>query len=62
MGGLKILVPFTYSMIVIGSLALMWFPFLTGFYSKDLILKVVYGKYNLLGYFSYLLGTVGAFL
>lgn len=62
MGGIKKLVPFTYSMMVIGSLALIGFPYLTGFYSKDLILEVAYGKYNTSGYFCYCLGTFGAFL
>jgi len=62
MGGLKKLVPFTYSMMVIGSLALIGFPFLTGFYSKDVILEVAFGKYTTTGHFSYCLGTVGAFL
>jgi NADH-ubiquinone oxidoreductase chain 5 len=62
MGGLKNLVPYTYSMVTIGSLALIGFPFLAGFYSKDLILEVAYGKYTSLGYLSYTLGTLGAFL
>nr|YP_010139027.1 NADH dehydrogenase subunit 5 [Lithodesmium undulatum]QQJ94635.1 NADH dehydrogenase subunit 5 [Lithodesmium undulatum] len=61
MGGLKNLVPFTYSMMVIGSLALIGFPFLTGFYSKDVILEVAYGKYSNSGHFSYVLGSLGAF-
>ena len=44
-GGLIRLIPFTYTMILIGSLSLMAFPYITGFYSKDLILELIYDKY-----------------
>jgi NADH-ubiquinone oxidoreductase chain 5 len=53
MGALNRLLPFTYTMTVIGSLALIGFPFLTGFYSKDFILEVACAKLHFSGNFAY---------
>ena len=60
MGGLIKSIPFTYTMILIGSLSLMGFPYLTGFYSKDLILELTYDKYYIA--FAYWLGSFSALL
>jgi NADH-ubiquinone oxidoreductase chain 5 len=62
MGGLAKVFPFTYVMFLVGSLALIGFPFLSGFYSKDLILELAYSKYTLTGHFVYWLGSVTAAL
>jgi len=61
MGGLIKLLPYTYVMMLIGSLSLMGFPFLTGFYSKDVILELTYSKYTFTSGFAYWLGLISAF-
>lgn len=60
MGGLLKLLPFTYISILIGSLSLMGLPFLTGFYSKDVILELAFADYKIHSSFSYWLGAVSA--
>lgn len=61
LGGLKNVLPFSYAIMLIGSLALIGFPFLSGFYSKDVILEISFAKYTLQGHFSYVLGCLAAF-
>ena len=58
MGGVGRLLPLTYGMMLIGSLSLVGFPFLTGFYSKDLILEVAYANYKVSATFAYWLGSL----
>ena len=62
LGGLIGFLPFTYTAILIGSLSLIAVPWLTGFYSKDLILEVAYGQYEFSGHAAYWLGTISACL
>ena len=60
MGGLIKFLPFTYSVMLTGSLSLLATPFLTGFYSKDLILELAYSQYSFSGMYAYILGSVTA--
>jgi len=60
MGGIINFVPFSYCMVLIGSLALMGFPFLSGYYSKDVILEIAYAKFSVSGHFAFWLGSLSA--
>lgn len=60
MGGLVRVLPLTYAAIFIGSIALRGFPFLTGFYSKDVILEIAYGSFTNAGRVAHTLGTLAA--
>lgn len=62
LGGFIGFLPFTYTAILIGSLSLMAVPWMTGFYSKDLILEVAYAQYEFSGHAAYWLGTISACL
>lgn len=60
MGGIIRGLPLTYVLMLIGSLSLAGFPYLSGFYSKDLILELTYNNYCLIS--IYWLASITAFL
>lgn len=60
MGGLIKFLPFTYSAMLVGSLSLLATPFLTAFYSKDLIIELAFGCYSFSGTYAFVLGTITA--
>jgi NADH-ubiquinone oxidoreductase chain 5 len=59
-GGLIKFLPLTYSVILIASLSLVAFPFMTGFYSKDFILESAYGQYYFSSIAVYVIAVIGA--
>lgn len=59
-GGLRPFLPLTYSVMLIASLSLVAFPFMTGYYSKDFILESSYGQYMFSSSVVYFLATLGA--
>ena len=60
MGGLVRILPLTYTFMLIGSMSLIAFPYMTGFYSKDLIIETSIGQFMCIGLISYIFGVLSA--
>ena len=62
MGGVWKKLPVTYSLMIVGTLALTGFPFLSGFYSKDAIIEFAYLSGSNVGYYAASIGILTALL
>jgi len=62
MGGIWKLIPWTYALMWIGSLALGGIPFFAGYYSKDIVLESAFAAHTGVGTFAFWLGVAAAMM
>jgi NADH-quinone oxidoreductase subunit L len=60
MGGLRKVLPFTWAMMLIGTLSLTGFPFTAGFVSKDAIIEATYAAHSWVGTYAFVLTLIAA--
>jgi len=60
MGGLKDRIPFTYLVMVVGTLALTGFPLTAGYFSKDAIIESAFVSHNPFAFYGFLMTVVAA--
>jgi len=61
MGSLRLFSPVLYIYMLVGFMSLGGFPFLSGYYSKDLILSLAYSSGTSLGFYSFLVCLISSF-
>ena len=62
MGALRKVLPFTWAMMLIGTLSLTGFPFTAGFVSKDAIIEATYAAHSWVGNYAFVLTLIAAVL
>jgi NADH-quinone oxidoreductase subunit L len=62
MGALRKVLPFTWAMMLIGTLSLTGFPFTSGFVSKDAVIEAAYAAHSPIGMYGFVLTAVAALL
>src|SRR5918995_439060 len=60
MGGLRDRIPFTYAMMVIGTLALTGFPLTAGYFSKDAIIEAAFASHSPMAIYAFTLTVAAA--
>lgn len=62
MGGLNKMIPLTYIMMLVGTLALTGFPYTAGFFSKDMVIEAAYVSENGMADFGFLMTVIAALM
>jgi NADH-quinone oxidoreductase subunit L len=62
MGALRKVLPFTWAMMLVGTLSLTGFPLTAGFVSKDAIIEATYAAHSQVGTYAFMLTLVSAIL
>jgi len=60
MGGLWRKIPYTFTVMCVGTLALTGFPLTAGYFSKDAIIESAYASHNPLAFYGFLMTVIAA--